>query len=118
VTQSDEITRRKFLHIASAAVALGASSRAGASEGNLASGGGPAASPAAKRVYDLASLKWQVSGFIPWLWSIDRLADIHSTGEAEIGPIDAPVPGSVQQALLNAGVLPDWNVGLSYRQAE
>lgn len=28
------------------------------------------------------------------------------------------VPGSVQQALLDAGVLPDWNMGMAYRQCE
>jgi beta-mannosidase len=65
-------------------------------------------------------LKWQLSGFVPYLWSFDKLTDVHSarSEEADIGPIEARVPGSVQMALLKAGAIADWNVGLNFRQAE
>lgn len=76
------------------------------------------ASPGAKTTFDLAQLKWQVAAFIPYLWSFDKLKDIRNAGDAEVGPIEAPVPGSVQKALLDAGVVPDWNVGLNSRNAE
>ena len=37
---------------------------------------------------------------------------------AEVGPIPARVPGSVQQALLEAGVIADWHVGVNSRACE
>ena len=37
---------------------------------------------------------------------------------AEVGPIPAPVPGSVQMALLNAGVIEDCDVALNARKNE
>lgn len=100
------------------ALALGVTGEAGA----LSPGAPPAAalpeSPLARKTFDLAQLKWQVAAFIPYLWSFDNLTDIQHAGDAEVGPIEAPVPGSVQKALLNAGLLEDWNVGLNYRHAE
>ncbi|HVJ07219.1 MAG TPA: glycoside hydrolase family 2 TIM barrel-domain containing protein [Acidisarcina sp.] len=75
-------------------------------------------SPNARSVWDLGTLKWQVCGFAPFLWGVDKCTDIHQAPDAEVGPIDAPVPGSVQKALLNAGIIPDWNVGLNAREVE
>ncbi len=75
-------------------------------------------SPAAKKSYDLGQLKWQVIGITPYLWKIDNLKDIRHAPDAEVGPIDASVPGSVQLALLQAGLLLDWNLGLNARAAE
>ena len=75
-------------------------------------------SPAAKKCYDLSQLKWQVCGMVPYLWKIDHLVDIHNAPDAEIAPIAAHVPGSVQKALLDAGILRDWNVALNARDAE
>jgi beta-mannosidase len=116
VSTYDEITRRDFIQMAGAtAIALGAPA-ARALDSNAAANELPS-SPATKTTHDLGQLKWKVAGFVPYLWSFDKHDDIH-TGEAEVAPIDAPVPGSVQQALLNAGILPDWNVGLNCRQAE
>jgi beta-mannosidase len=37
---------------------------------------------------------------------------------SEIAPVEAPVPGSVHQALRNAGVLPDWNKGFNSFKCE
>jgi beta-mannosidase len=107
------LTRRDFMQMASA-TAIGFSVPA------AANGLTAETATASKVTYDLSGLKWQLSGFVPYLWRIDKIADLNrgKANEAEIGPIEAPVPGSVQQALLNAGLLPDWNVGLNYRQAE
>ena len=75
-------------------------------------------SPQALSRWDLGQLKWQVSGFVPYLWGIDHYTDIREAPDAEIGPIDAPVPGSVQKALLHAGIVKDWNVALNAREME
>lgn len=72
----------------------------------------------ARCTWDLSQLRWQVVGFTPNLWAIDKYTDIHDAPDAEIGPIAAQIPGSVQMALLNAGLVPDWNVGLNSRQLE
>lgn len=117
--QQPEITRREFLQIAGAtALTLGAPSVADAFTGGKGVDGDVAKSSLAKTVYDLGQMKWQLCGFTPFLWSIDRLTDIRNAPDAEIGPIDAPVPGSVQKALLQAGVIQDWNVGLNAREVE
>jgi beta-mannosidase len=118
VSTRDEMSRRDFMQMASASmIALGATKAARAFDAEDGAGSPPESSQT-KKVYDLGQLKWQVAGFVPYLWAFDKHDDIRNTGEAEIGPIDAPVPGSVQLALRNAGILPDWNVGLNYRQAE
>lgn len=41
-----------------------------------------------------------------------------ASSHAEIPPIPAQVPGSVQQSLRQAGFLPDWNQGLNARNCE
>lgn len=119
MSRSEDVTRRDFLHMAGAAAfALGLNTEAGALPGPLNHVPELLSSPSAKRTFDLAQLKWRVAAFIPYLWSFDKLSDIEHAGDAEVGPVDAPVPGSVQQALLNAGILQDWNVGLNSRNAE
>ena len=71
-----------------------------------------------KRTHDLSELDWKVAGFIPHEWRLDQSMEIGATARAEIPPIPARVPGSVQQALLTAGLLPDWNKGLNARLCE
>jgi beta-mannosidase len=115
----ERLTRREFVQLGGAA-ALAASVPSGASA--LMSGDAgetePAQSPQARTTWDLGKLKWQVCGVTPYVWGWDKYADIHNAPDAEIRAIDAPVPGSVQKALLNAGLIPDWNVGLNARNAE
>lgn len=119
MSNSEDISRRSFLQMATAAaLATQVPSSAQAISASGSSEMRAAISAAAKVTYDLGKLKWQVAGFIPYLWSFDKVADICNAGDAEVGPIDAPVPGSVQMALLKAGILPDWNVGLNFRAAE
>ena len=117
--QVSEITRREFMQIAgAAALVAGTSSAAHAFTGGSALAEKVVLSPSAKRTFDLGQLKWQLVGLTPFLWKIDKLRDIHSALDAEVGPIDAPVPGSVQKALLDSRVIDDWNLGLNARGAE
>jgi beta-mannosidase len=65
-----------------------------------------------KRIHDLSELSWVVSGWAPDAW---RQAP---ATRAEVPPVPASVPGSVQQALKDAGLLPDWTMGLNARACE
>lgn len=60
--------------------------------------------------HDLGELTWRLAGFTPNYWlgflGAESLCDNTFT---EIASVPAQVPGSVQQALLDAGVIPDWN---------
>ena len=71
-----------------------------------------------KRRYDLSKLRWKLSGWTPHLWRMDQCMEIGASPQAEVPSVPAKVPGSVQQALLDAAVLPDWNVGLNFRECE
>lgn len=71
-----------------------------------------------KTQHDLSTLEWKVSGWTPNLWRMDQSMEIGASPSAEIPAIPARVPGSVQGALLDAGIIPDWNVGLNHRECE
>ena len=63
---------------------------------------------------DLSKLPWRLEGWRPFLWRLGR----NTSFQPELGPLEAFVPGSVQEALRRAGLLPDWNVGLKSRECE
>jgi beta-mannosidase len=63
-----------------------------------------------RRAYDLSPLEWTLTGWHPHYWKMGLRPDIPA--------IPARVPGSVQKALLEAGLIPDWNVGVNSRQCE
>src|SRR5690242_14657954 len=71
-----------------------------------------------KRTIDLSSLKWKLSDWTPQLWRLMQTIELGEMPNAEIMGIPAKVPGSVQQALLEAGLLPDWKVGVNWRACE
>ncbi len=71
-----------------------------------------------RQVYDLSQLSWKLAGFQPYHWVIPTITDITLATSAETPAIAAAVPGSVQGALHAAGLLPDWNIALNYRQYE
>lgn len=71
-----------------------------------------------KKRYDLSQLNWHVAGFTPYMEQLQRSMETDTTMGPEILPVPAHVPGSVQQALLDAKIIPDWNVGLNTRQCE
>ena len=111
------LTRRNLLQLAVAA-GLGGLGVAKSAEEPAQSA---VASAGAKRRYDLSTLKWQLSGYMPYferLSSPITIADIHQTTGQKVGPIPASVPGSVQLALLEAGLIKDWNVGLHARDCQ
>ena len=69
-------------------------------------------------VFETKAWDWQWLGWRPWTW---KLRSSMETGEGlryDIGPIPAIVPGTVQQALRDAGMLPDWRVGMNSLQCE
>jgi beta-mannosidase len=68
--------------------------------------------------YSLASLNWELVGTKPHYWRLwDQMAEMRIK-HPENEPVRARVPGSVQQSLLNAGIIPDWNIGTNYRNIE
>lgn len=73
-----------------------------------------------KRSYNLSQLTWTVAGYTPYLWLFERLYG--GMGEEnkciDQAAVPAKVPGSVQGALRDAGILPDWNIGMNYRAYE
>jgi beta-mannosidase len=71
-----------------------------------------------KTVYDLSELDWKVAGFTPYGWDFAGRKDILTVPDADVPPVPALVPGSVQMALLKAGVIKDWNLGLNSRLCE
>lgn len=71
-----------------------------------------------RQEYNLGGLDWMLAGWTPFIWRQQRAIESGATHNAEVGGIHARVPGSVQGALLEAGVIPDWNVGLEARACE
>ncbi|MGB9587782.1 MAG: glycosyl hydrolase 2 galactose-binding domain-containing protein, partial [Armatimonadota bacterium] len=71
-----------------------------------------------RKRYDLSKLDWKLSGWVPEMWRLHQTMEIGALPEAEIPGIPAKVPASVQYNLRNAGLLPDWNIGLNYRECE
>jgi beta-mannosidase len=73
-----------------------------------------------KQIHDLSSLTWTLEGYTPFVWLFERSYNALGDGDPciDVCSILAKVPGSVQGALRAAGLLPDWNVGVNYRQCE
>ena len=67
---------------------------------------------------DLSQLSWQLSGWTPNLWQLCKSMETGGSQKAEIPAIPAQVPGSVQGALLRAGILNDPHVGFQARNCE
>jgi beta-mannosidase len=63
-----------------------------------------------RQPYDLSRLEWKLTGWHPNYWKMGSKPDIPA--------IPARVPGSVQKALLDASLIPDWNFGVNSRQCE
>jgi beta-mannosidase len=71
-----------------------------------------------RNAYDLGTLDWRLTGLSPFQWQWERGGKPEGPWTPEAGPIPARVPGSVQGALRQAGLLPDWNAGLDARGCE
>lgn len=68
--------------------------------------------------FDLSQLAWTLAGWEPWHWRLTLKMEVEMRMMPHIAPIPARVPGSVQLALREAGLLPDWNVGQNSRACE
>ncbi len=69
-------------------------------------------------MHDAGSLEWKLWGFRPNLWRMNFNHATLSSVWAEVDGIPMKVPGSVQKALLDAGIIEDWNLGLNARDME
>lgn len=67
---------------------------------------------------DLSELSWTLRGWRPYYWRLVQSVEAATQLETDVGPVPARVPGSVQQALLEAGIIEDWHVGTNSRRCE
>jgi beta-mannosidase len=67
---------------------------------------------------DLSKLEWTLAGWIPYEPLLVPRPEMNLDASAETPAVPARVPGSVQRSLCDAGVIPDWNLGINYRQCE
>ncbi len=74
--------------------------------------------PSSHITHDLSRLSWRLSGWQPQSWLRPISMELGIDIPMDVSPVAAHVPGSVQQALYNAGLVPDWNTGLQSRQCE
>lgn len=66
-----------------------------------------------RRIIDLSGLEWRLTGWHPHYWRGTVSAETGMRLDPDVPAVPAKVPGSVQQALRDAGLLPDWNEGLN-----
>jgi len=71
-----------------------------------------------KSTRDLSPAPWTLTGYAPETWRQLAGTDLGAPSVAEIAPMRARVPASVQQVLREHHVIPDWNHGLDSRAAE
>ncbi len=71
-----------------------------------------------KKIIDLSKLKWTLRGFMPCAWRCSYSVETGVSIRPEAGPVPVKVPGSVQKALLDAKIIPDWNIGTNARHCE
>ena len=71
-----------------------------------------------KQILDLARLKWTLRGWHAWNWQLALAGETGVKLLPVAGPVPVRVPGSVQGALRDAGVIPDWNVATHSLAAE
>lgn len=58
--------------------------------------------------HDLSTLDWTLTGWAPYLWRASVSMELGLSTTADHVVASAPVPGSVQLALRQADILPDW----------
>jgi len=68
--------------------------------------------------YRISDLEWRLWGYTPEGWRNNFDFNNLSGSFAEYRNIPVKVPGSVQLALKNAGVIQDWNIGLNSLNSE
>lgn len=71
-----------------------------------------------RHTYDLSKLNWELTGWIPEYWRYYRTMELGQGVKPTVPALPFSVPGSVQKALYDAGLIPDWNAGLNSLQCE
>lgn len=61
--------------------------------------------------YKVSSLSWKLWGYRPESWRMDFNFNQLKGAKSEYSNIPVKVPGSVQKALRDAGIISDWNIG-------
>lgn len=67
---------------------------------------------------DLTKQAWELYGTMPFAWHDALSLELGLKFKPEIGPIPVSVPGSVQQALIDAGIVENWKYDLYARNLE
>ena len=70
-----------------------------------------------QNTYNLSQLEWKLWGFSPQSYRTSQFIP-DPKRNAETRGIPVSVPGSVQMALKNAGIIKDWNIGLNHNECE
>jgi len=70
------------------------------------------------KTFDASGLDWKLWGYRPNSWIMNFDFDTFTGNWAEYIDIPIEVPGSVQKALKNAGIIKDWNIGLNNTSIE
>lgn len=68
--------------------------------------------------YDLTSHEWSLTSYLPYELQTGPCTEVGAMPKPDAGPVPAAVPGSVQAALRDAGIIPDWNYGINSRLCE
>jgi len=68
--------------------------------------------------HDLSKLDWKLSGWYPNSWRMKMAMGVLASIDCDVKPIECKIPGSVQQSLLEAGIIKNWNIDLNYRESE
>jgi beta-mannosidase len=68
--------------------------------------------------YNLSELEWELVGTKPHHWRMFEQMDDMKIIHPENTPIKVYIPCSVQQALLDANLIEDWNIGTNYKNCE
>ncbi len=68
--------------------------------------------------HDLCALSWSLEGWRPFSWMLGKSMETGGVLTADLGPYPVQWPGTVQKALREVGVLPDWQVGVNSRLCE
>ena len=71
------------------------------------------------KFFDMGELEWRLWGYTPEVWRLNfDLKNHKQNSAADVAGIAVKVPGSVQKALLDAGIIENWNYGRNYKSIE
>jgi hypothetical protein len=65
------------------------------------------------KTFDASGLDWKLWGYRSNSWRMNFDFNNFTGSWAELMGVPFKMPGSVQNALKSAGILPDWNIGLN-----